>query len=139
MDPAVDEHHDDGNEQQQVEDMEQQAYEFLECPQSGDGKHAGSQEWEPLEGVQCRQPDGGQSEFGHSTQGTPQTKASLPSQTSLSMAALHTGLVGRPYSPNVETPGRCSTTKESSLTVVETFWKKFKAAISCCFFFSMDD
>lgn len=125
MDPAVDEHHDDGNEQQQVEDMEQQAYEFLECPQSGDGKHAGSQEWEPLEGVQCRQPNGGQSEFGHSTQGTPQTKAP--------------GLVGRPYSPNVETPGRCSTTKESSLTVVETFWMKFKAAISCCFFFSMDD
>lgn len=136
LDSAVD----DGNEkQQQAEDMEQQPYESLKCQQSGDGKHhAGSQEWEHLEGARHQQPDGEhlKPELGSSIRGTPRMKTPFPSQTPVSLSDSPTGWVVRTYPSNVETPSRCSTTQESSyITRMKISWMKFKAAITCCFWF----
>ncbi|XP_056889623.1 homeodomain-interacting protein kinase 2-like [Takifugu flavidus] len=140
MDPADDEHHDDGNEELHLE--EQQAYESVNSvhslemeisPQSGDGNHhAESLKWEHLEGVQCRQPEKRKSELVYSTQGTSLTKTCFPNQTSLPPAALHTGLDMRTFPPNVEAPTMCSETPESSC--LTWLWSEFKAVFNCCFF-----
>lgn len=133
MDPSADEHHDDGTEELQLE--EQQAYESVECPQSGDGNHqAESQEGEHLEGVQGWQYEQLKSEFVYSTQGTSLTKRS-PNQASLTTAASHTGLDMRTSSPSVKASARSSRTTESSyLTRLQIFWMEFMAAINCCLF-----
>lgn len=140
LDSTVHEHRNDGNEeQQQAEDMEQQLYESLKFQESGDGKyHIGSQEWEHLEGARHQQPDGEDLKpvFGSSIRGTPRMKTPFPSQTSVSLSDSPTGSVARTSSPNVETPSSSSTTQESSyITRMKISWMKFKAAISCCFWF----
>lgn len=139
LDSAIDEHRNDGNEEQQEEDIEQQRYESLKCQQSGDGKHhAGSQESEHLEGARQQQPDGEhlKPKLGSSIQGAPRMKTPFPSQTTVSLSNSPTGWVERTSPPNVETPSRSSTTQESSyITRMKISWMKFKAAISCCFWF----
>lgn len=141
LDSAVDEHRHDGNkeQQQEEEDMEQQSYESLKCQQSGDGKHhAGSQEWEQLVGARHQQRDGEplKPELGFSIQGTSQMKTPFPSQTPLSLSDSPTGLMTRSYPPNVETPSTSGKTQESSyITRMKLSWRKFKAAMTCCFWF----
>lgn len=131
MDPADNEHHDDGNEELHLE--EQQAYESVKCPQSGDGNHhAESQKWEHLEGVQCQQPEKRKSELTYSTQRTSLTKTCLPNQTSLPPAALHTGLDMSTFMTNVEAPTMCSETPESSC--MTWLLSEFKAVFNSCFF-----
>lgn len=131
MGPADDEHQDDGNEELHLE--EQQAYESVKCPQSGDGNYqAESQKREHLEGVQCRQPEKRKSESVYSTQGTSLTKTCFPNQTSLTPAALHTGLDMSTFMTNVEAPTMCSETPQSSC--ITWLWSEFKAVFDCCFF-----
>lgn len=140
LDSTVNEHRNDVHEeQQQSEDMEQQPYESLKCQQSGDGKHhAGSQEWEHLEGARHQQPDGERlkTELASPIRGTPRMKTPFPSQKPVSLSDSPTGWVARTCPPNVETPSRSSTTQESSyITRMKISWMKFKAAIACCFWF----
>lgn len=133
LDSAVHEHHNHKNEgQQEVED------ESLKCQKFGDGKrHAESPEWEHLEGARLQQPDGEhlKPELRPSIRGTQRVKTPFPVQASVSLADSPAGLVVRTSSSNVETPSRSSASQDSYITRMKISWMKFKAAITCCFWF----
>lgn len=134
LDSAVDEHHNDGNEEQQEVENMPQPYESLKC-QSGDGKRAERPKWEHLEGARHQQPDGEhlKPELRPSFRGIPRVKTPFRRQTSVSLPDSPTGWVVRTCSSNVETPSRSSTSQDSYITKMKISWMKFKAAITCCF------